>query len=136
MLASTAPPTMYNQGKLFRYKFIYFNWRLITLQYCIGFAVHQHEMFFKVFLYWSLIYSVVFLSGILQSDSVICTHVCLLFHIIFPFRLLQNIEQSAVLYSRSLSVVSFIHSTVCVSASSSQFIPHLTFPYGNHKFAF
>jgi len=21
----------------------YFNWRLITLQYCIGFAIHQHE---------------------------------------------------------------------------------------------
>ena len=25
------------------YKFIYFNWRLITLQYCIGFAIHQYE---------------------------------------------------------------------------------------------
>ena len=25
------------------FKFIYFNWRLITLQYCIGFATHQHE---------------------------------------------------------------------------------------------
>ena len=25
------------------FKFIYFNWRLITLQYCIGFAIHQHE---------------------------------------------------------------------------------------------
>ena len=24
-------------------KFIYFNWRLITLQYCITFAIHQHE---------------------------------------------------------------------------------------------
>ena len=24
-------------------KLIYFNWRLITLQYCIGFAIHQHE---------------------------------------------------------------------------------------------
>ena len=24
-------------------KFIYFNWRLITLQYYIGFAIHQHE---------------------------------------------------------------------------------------------
>ena len=24
-----------------KYKFIYFNWRLITLQYCIGFAIHQ-----------------------------------------------------------------------------------------------
>ena len=27
----------------FKYKFIYFNWRLISLQYCIGFAIHQHE---------------------------------------------------------------------------------------------
>ena len=27
----------------FKYKFIYFNWRLITLQYCIAFAIHQHE---------------------------------------------------------------------------------------------
>ena len=26
-----------------KYKFIYFNWRLITLQYYIGFAIHQHE---------------------------------------------------------------------------------------------
>ena len=25
------------------FKFIHFNWRLITLQYCIGFATHQHE---------------------------------------------------------------------------------------------
>ena len=23
--------------------YIYFNWRLITLQYCTGFAIHQHE---------------------------------------------------------------------------------------------
>ena len=27
----------------FKFKLIYFNWRLITLQYCIGFAIHQHE---------------------------------------------------------------------------------------------
>ena len=26
-----------------KYKFIYLNWRLITLQYCIGFAIHWHE---------------------------------------------------------------------------------------------
>ena len=25
---------------IFQYKFIYFNWRLITSQYCIGFAIH------------------------------------------------------------------------------------------------
>ena len=28
---------------LFKYKCIYFDWRLITLQYCIGFAIPQHE---------------------------------------------------------------------------------------------
>ena len=26
-----------------KFKFIYFNWRLITLQYCIGSATHRHE---------------------------------------------------------------------------------------------
>ena len=26
-----------------KFKFIYFNWKLITLQYCIGFSIHQHE---------------------------------------------------------------------------------------------
>ena len=31
------------QKNLFLFKFIYFNWRLITLQYYIGFAIHQHE---------------------------------------------------------------------------------------------
>ena len=25
-----------------KYKFIYFNWKLITSQYCIGFAIYQH----------------------------------------------------------------------------------------------
>ena len=35
---------MYSTEQYFlKYKFIYFNWRLITLQYCIGFAIHQHE---------------------------------------------------------------------------------------------
>ena len=29
--------------QFFKYKFIYFNWRLITLQYCIVFAIYQHE---------------------------------------------------------------------------------------------
>ena len=27
----------------FKYKFIYFNWMLITSQYCISFAIHKHE---------------------------------------------------------------------------------------------
>ena len=34
-----------------KYKFIYFNWRLITLQYCIGFAIHQHESAMSVHMF-------------------------------------------------------------------------------------
>ena len=37
------PRIVFNYCNLFKYKFIYFNWRLITLQYCIGFAIHQYE---------------------------------------------------------------------------------------------
>ena len=28
---------------VYLFLFFYFNWRLITLQYCIGFAIYQHE---------------------------------------------------------------------------------------------
>ena len=58
-----------------------------------------------------LINNIVLVSGIQQSDSVI--HVSILFQILFPFRLLQNIEQSSLcFYSRSLLVIHFKYSSV------------------------
>ena len=40
----TYPQTLsFTYFLFFLFKFIYFNWRLITLQYYIGFAIHQHE---------------------------------------------------------------------------------------------
>ena len=39
---------------LLKYKFVYFNWRLITLQYCIGFAIHQHETQMYSTVFWTL----------------------------------------------------------------------------------
>ena len=52
-----------------------------------------------------MINNVVLVSGVQQSDSVIHTHVSILFQILSPFRLLQNTEQEfPVLYSRSLLV--------------------------------
>jgi len=35
----------------FLYKFIYFNCRLITLQFCIGFAIHQHESATDIYMF-------------------------------------------------------------------------------------
>ena len=63
-------------------------------------------------------------SGIQQSDSVIHIHVSILFQILFPFRLLQSIEQSLVLYSRSLLVICFIYGSGYLWIPNSQFIPH------------
>ena len=38
-----SPSPTESKRLFYEYKFIYFNWRLITLQYCIGFAIYQHE---------------------------------------------------------------------------------------------
>ena len=38
-------------------------------------------------------------SGVQQRDSVIYIHVSILFQILFPFRLLHNIEQSSLCYT-------------------------------------
>ena len=45
-----------------------------------------------------MINNVVLVSGVQQSDSVIHIHVSILFQILFPFRLLQNIEQNSLCY--------------------------------------
>ena len=39
-----------------------------------------------------MIYNVVLVSGVEQSDSVLHIHITILFQILFPYRLLQNIE--------------------------------------------
>ena len=36
---------------IFFKKFIYFNWRLIISQYCIGFAIHQHGYTMGVYVF-------------------------------------------------------------------------------------
>ena len=46
-----------------------------------------------------MINNVVLVSVVQQSDSVIHIHVCILFQILFPFGLLQNIEQSSLCYT-------------------------------------
>ena len=69
-------------------------------QACIKYPVHFTFSFFLSFiLYWSIVINnVALVSGVRQSDSVIHIHVSILSQILFPFRLLQSIEQSSLCY--------------------------------------
>ena len=46
-----------------------------------------------------MIYNVVLVSGVQQSDSIIHMYVTILFQVLFPFQLLPNIEQSSLCYT-------------------------------------
>ena len=76
-----------------------------------------------------MIYNVVLVSSIQLNDSVI--HTSVLFQILFPFRLLQNIRQNSLCYTVGpcwLSILSIVV-CVCMSIPDSQFIPpKLSYP--------
>ena len=59
-----------------------------------------------------MIYNVVLVSGVQESDSVI--HIFILFQILFPYRRLQNMSRVSVLHSRFLLVIYSIYSGVCM----------------------
>ena len=62
-----------------------------------------------------MINNVVLVSGVQQSDLVIHIHVSILFQILFPFKLLQNIEQSSLCYTVGPCWLSILNVAVCTS---------------------
>ena len=64
-----------------------------------------------------MIYNVVLVSSVQQSDLVIHVHVSILFQILFPFRLLQNIEQSSLCYTVGPCWLSVLNIVVCICQS-------------------
>ena len=71
-------------------------WKLsITPSFMSSPLAFVTTLFLKKFLFYTgvqLIYNVVLASGVQQSDPVIHIHISILFQILFPYRLLQNIE--------------------------------------------
>ena len=84
-----------------------------------------------------MIYNVVLVSGVQQSDSVIHIHISILLQVLFPFRLLLNIEQSSLCYAVSPCWLSILSIVVCLcqSQTTNLSLPQ-PFPFGNHKFVF
>ena len=72
-----------------------------------------------------LINNIVFVTGVQQGDSVI--HISILFQILFPFRLLQSIEQNSLRSAVGPCGLSILNTAVC-PCPNSQFIPPPAFP--------
>ena len=78
------------------------------------FVIHLIILFYFLLFIYIRVYltdNVVIVSGVQQSDSVI--HVSILFQIIFPFRLLHNIEQSSLCYTIGPCWLSILNISVC-----------------------
>ena len=69
--------------------------------------------------------NVVLASGEQQSDSVIHIHVSILFQILSPFRLLENIEQCSLCYTVGPCWLSVLNMAVCTCQSQT---PNLSLP--------
>ena len=66
--------------------------------------MHLLYFFFFSFLIFffielQLVYNVVLVSGVQQSDSFIHTYISIFFQIYFPYRSLQNTEDSSLCYT-------------------------------------
>ena len=89
------------------------------MQDCVG----QH--FFKKFLFYIgvwLIYNVVLVSSVQQSDSVIHTHTAILFQNLFPQVITEYWVEFPVLDSRSLLTIYFVY-------SSSMYMLYIVYVY-------
>ena len=65
-----------------------------------------------------MINNVVIVSGVQQSDSVIHIRISILLKILFPFKLLYNIEQTSLCYTVGPCWLSILNIAVCTCQKS------------------
>ena len=75
-----------------------------------------------------LIYSVVLVSGVQQTESVIHIHISTLFQILFPYRSLQSTELSSLCYTVGSYQLSILYKVVCICQSQSPNVSHPLHP--------
>ena len=97
------------------------------------------NFFNLIFIGIQLIYNVVLVSGVQQSESIIHIPISTHFQILFPYRALQSTEQSSLCYTVGSYYLSILHTVVCICQSQSpnlSLLPPPPFPLGNHKCVF
>ena len=82
-----------------------------------------------------LIFNIVLVSSVQKSDSIIHTHISILFQILFSSGLLQNVEQTSLCYTVGPCWLSIFNVVMCLCQSQTPdlSLPSL-FPLFNHKF--
>ena len=84
----------------------------------------KHTLFFKkMFIGVELIYNVVLVSAVQQSEPVIHTHISLSFRFFSHIGHYKVLSRVPCVMSRFLLVIIFVHSSMYMSISISQFIP-------------
>ena len=78
----------------------------------MGFFPTFYFLNFLLYIGAQFINNVMLVSGIQQSDSILHIHVPIFFQILFPFRLLDNIEQSSLRYTVGPCWLSFLNKAV------------------------
>ena len=78
-----------------------------------------------IFIGVQLLYNIVLVSTVQQSESAICIHISTLFQIPFPYRSLQSIEQSSLCYTAGSYQLSILRIVVYICQSQS---PNLSLP--------
>ena len=81
-----------------------------------------------------LLYIVVLVSTVQQSESAICIHIFPLFCISFPFRLPQSTEQSSLWYAVGSHLLAVLYIVVCICQLQSPDSSHPLSPLGAHMF--
>ena len=84
--------------------------------------------FLKICIGVQLIYNVVLVSGVQQSESVIYIHISTLFQILFPYRPLQSTEQSSLCSTVSAYQLSVLYIVVYMCQSNLPIQPTTTNP--------
>ena len=95
------------------------NWGTDNWDFFLSHAASFNFLYIGV----ELINYVVLVSGVQQSDSGLHIHVSILFHILFPYRSLQGIEQSSLCCTVGPCWLSILNIAVCTCQSQT---PHLS----------
>ena len=108
-------------SRMMNFKVIFFNSRF--------------SFFYIFILYWNIVNFHCCVSDVWQSDSVIHTHISILFQVLSSYRLLQNFESSSLCYTLGLCCLFYIQQSVYVNPKPLIYLKKFFFQVSQRLFS-